>query len=83
MGTSMGFLYVLGHDGKPRAGWPLQMGEIQGQALVVDVNNDGEVEIVVGECSYGLRSQDYWALPRVDGEFLVGWGASTHYPAPS
>lgn len=49
MGTSMGFLYVLGHDGKPRAGWPLQMGEIQGQALVVDINNDGEVEIVVGE----------------------------------
>ena len=50
MGTSMGFLYVLDSDGKPRAGWPLQMGEIQAQALVVDINNDGEVEIVVGEC---------------------------------
>ena len=50
MGTSMGFLYVLDSEGKPRAGWPLQMGEIQAQALVVDINNDGEVEIVVGEC---------------------------------
>lgn len=28
---------------------PMQMGEVQGQALVMDVNNDGQVEIVAGE----------------------------------
>ena len=39
IGTSMGFLYVLeAKEGNTKKGWPIQMGEIQGQALVVDVN---------------------------------------------
>mmetsp|Transcript_4558 Transcript_4558/g.9807 ORF Transcript_4558/g.9807 Transcript_4558/m.9807 type:complete len:1070 (-) Transcript_4558:202-3411(-) len=49
LGTSMGFLYVLDSRGKSREGWPLQMGEIQGQSLVLDINNDGEVEIVAAD----------------------------------
>lgn len=49
MGTSMGFLYVLDHDGSPREGWPIQMGDIQGQALVLDINNDGLLEVVAAD----------------------------------
>ncbi|KAF5841733.1 hypothetical protein DUNSADRAFT_11513 [Dunaliella salina] len=49
VGTSMGFLYVLDHLGKPLDGWPLQMAEIQAQALVMDLNNDGEVEILAAD----------------------------------
>lgn len=45
----MGFLYVLNSNGSPREGWPIQMGEIQGQPLVADLNNDGQLEICVGE----------------------------------
>ena len=44
----MGFLYVLNAKGQPRDGWPIQMGEIQGQALVADLNNDGKLEIFAG-----------------------------------
>lgn len=46
IGTSVGFLYVLNADGQPRPGWPIQMGEIQGQVAVADVNDDGFAEIV-------------------------------------
>ena len=31
VGTSVGFVYVLDATGAPRPGWPLQMGEVQGQ----------------------------------------------------
>ncbi|KAK9817910.1 hypothetical protein WJX72_004192 [[Myrmecia] bisecta] len=46
LGTSMGFLYVLDCEGKTLPGWPLQMGEIQGQVAVGDINGDGNVELV-------------------------------------
>jgi len=49
VGTSVGFLYVLDSKGEPREGWPVQMGEIQGQPLVADVNGDGFLEIFVGD----------------------------------
>lgn len=48
VGTSQGFLYVLNHDGSNRNGWPIQMGQIEGQVLVDDINGDGEIEIVAG-----------------------------------
>lgn len=35
-------------SGTPLPGWPIQMGEIQGQPLVADINNDGELEVVAG-----------------------------------
>ncbi|GAX73269.1 hypothetical protein CEUSTIGMA_g723.t1 [Chlamydomonas eustigma] len=66
MGTSMGFLYVLDHLGQPRPSWPKQMGEIQGQALVVDINNDGEVEIVAADtrgnvAAFSRSGEELWA----------------------
>eukprot|EP00891_Asterochloris_glomerata_P005963 jgi/Astpho2/5963/e_gw1.00080.8.1_t len=49
LGTSMGFLYVLDCQGNPREGWPLQMGDIQGQVAVSDVNGDGALELVAAD----------------------------------
>ncbi|KAI8463690.1 MAG: hypothetical protein J3K34DRAFT_397072 [Monoraphidium minutum] len=49
VGTSVGFLYVLDCWGSARPGWPLQMGEVQGQPLAADVNGDGWLEIFVGD----------------------------------
>lgn len=46
VGTSFGFFYVLDHHGKTREGFPLQMGEIQGQVIAADINDDGKIEMV-------------------------------------
>lgn len=62
VGTSMGWLYVLDDTGAPRKGWPVQMAEIQGQALVADINHDGEVEIFAGDSHGNVAA---WTI---DGE---------------
>ena len=41
LGTSVGFLYVLRHDGSTARGWPKQMGEIQAQVAVADLTGTG------------------------------------------
>ncbi|KAJ7534477.1 hypothetical protein O6H91_13G096300 [Diphasiastrum complanatum] len=46
VGTSFGFVYTLHHDGSTRENFPLQMGEVQAQVIVADINDDGELEIV-------------------------------------
>jgi hypothetical protein len=35
-------------QGDTRPGWPIQMGEVQGQVMVTDLNEDGAVEIFAG-----------------------------------
>ncbi|GBF89817.1 hypothetical protein Rsub_02521 [Raphidocelis subcapitata] len=49
VGTSVGFVYVLDCWGTPKRGWPIQMGEVQGQVLAVDANGDGWLEIFAGD----------------------------------
>eukprot|EP00879_Flechtneria_rotunda_P003998 GHRR01004239.1.p1 GENE.GHRR01004239.1~~GHRR01004239.1.p1 ORF type:complete len:449 (+),score=111.00 GHRR01004239.1:366-1712(+) len=49
LGTSVGFVYLLDHKGSTCPGWPLQMGEVQGQVLVADVNADGNMELFAGD----------------------------------
>jgi outer membrane protein assembly factor BamB len=46
IGTSVGFLYVLDHFGQLKPGWPRQMGDIQAQVAVADVNGDGYLELL-------------------------------------
>ena len=46
VGTSVGFVYVLDQNGTSMSGWPVQMGEVQAQVVVEDVNDDGALEIV-------------------------------------
>lgn len=40
---------MLDCQGNPREGWPLQMGDIQGQVAVSDVNGDGALELVAAD----------------------------------
>ena len=48
VGTSVGFVYVLdAENGNAKPGWPVQMGEIQGQVAVGDVNGDGRCGRVI------------------------------------
>lgn len=35
--------------GTSRKGFPLQMGEIQGQVVAADVNDDGKIEIITAD----------------------------------
>eukprot|EP00882_Tetradesmus_deserticola_P027871 GHRQ01031008.1.p1 GENE.GHRQ01031008.1~~GHRQ01031008.1.p1 ORF type:complete len:351 (+),score=164.28 GHRQ01031008.1:777-1829(+) len=49
VGTSVGFVYVLDSKGDTRPGWPIQMGEVQGQVMVADLNADGAVDIFAGD----------------------------------
>jgi FG-GAP-like repeat len=46
IGTSVGYVYVLDHTGAPLPGWPVQMGEVQAQVAVADVDGDGFLEMV-------------------------------------
>ncbi|KAG0582223.1 hypothetical protein KC19_3G044000 [Ceratodon purpureus] len=46
VGTSFGFLYVLHHNGTLKLPFPHLMGEIQGQVVAGDINDDGKIEIV-------------------------------------
>jgi hypothetical protein len=41
-------LLVAVLQGDTRPGWPIQMGEVQGQVMVADLNADGAVEIFAG-----------------------------------
>lgn len=49
MGRLQGFVYVLDSGGEAKAGWPLQMGEVQAQVTVADVDADGQLEVVAGD----------------------------------
>lgn len=65
VGTSVGFLYALTHDGNTVSGFPLQMGEIQGQVSVADVNDDGELEIVAADtrgniAAFSAKGEEVW-----------------------
>lgn len=43
---AQGFVYVLDCEGRSVEGWPLQMGEVQAQPAVGDINGDGVLEVV-------------------------------------
>lgn len=60
-----GFLYVMDALGKPREGWPVQMGEIQAQVAVADINNDGFLEVAVGDTKgtlavFSHKGEELW-----------------------
>jgi len=59
VGTSVGFLYVLDNKGEPMEGWPVQMGEIQGQPLVADFNGDGFMEIFAADTRGNIALFNY------------------------
>ena len=38
-----GYVYVLDSEGGAREGWPVQMGDVQGQVAVADIDSDGRM----------------------------------------
>lgn len=50
VGTSMGWVYVLDpKTGQALEGWPVQLGDVQGQVVVGDIDNDGWLEIIAAD----------------------------------
>ncbi len=43
---AQGFVYAVDCEGRTLQGWPLQMGEVQAQVAVGDINGDGALEVV-------------------------------------
>ena len=44
-----GFVYVLDSAGNALEGWPIQMGDVQGQVAVTDLDGDGKPELVAAD----------------------------------
>lgn len=42
-------MYVLDCEGRTVEGWPLQMGAVQAQVAVADINGDGLLELVAAD----------------------------------
>ena len=38
-----GYVYVLDSEGAAREGWPVQMGDVQAQVAVADIDSDGRM----------------------------------------
>eukprot|EP01018_Ginkgo_biloba_P034640 Gb_30710 [translate_table: standard] len=65
VGTSFGYFYVLDHHGQVRKNFPLQMGEIQGQAVAADINDDGKIELLTTDTrgnvvAWTTRGEEIW-----------------------
>ena len=60
-----GFLYVLNCEGQSMPGWPLQMGDIQAQVAVGDINSDGYLELVAADArgnvaAFTWKAEELW-----------------------
>lgn len=61
-----GFLYILDAvTGNTLEGWPLQLGDIQGQVAVADIDGDGVLEIVAADlrgsvAAFRPNGQEVW-----------------------
>jgi len=49
VGTSVGFIYALDKFGETLPGFPLQLGEIQGQVTVEDITGDGKLDLIAAD----------------------------------
>lgn len=47
-------------QGNTLPGWPVQMGEVQCQVLVADLNADGNMELFVGEWQHTEWQHTQW-----------------------
>ena len=60
-----GFLYVLNCEGQSMPGWPLQMGDIQAQVAVGDIDSDGYLELVAADArgnvaAFTWKAEELW-----------------------
>ncbi len=80
-------VYVLRHDGTPAAGWPVELrttygdGDSDGERIISspavgDVDNDGDVEIVIGTNEKTTGTYGLAYMLSHDGQQVEGWPAS-------
>lgn len=56
---------MLDSEGKTLEGWPLQMGDIQAQVAVGDINGDGQLELISGDkrgnvAAFTAKAEELW-----------------------
>ncbi|KAF0980719.1 hypothetical protein FDP41_013202 [Naegleria fowleri] len=66
IGTGLGWIYAYNSHGKLLDGFPILMGEIQGQVIAEDVNNDGFIEICAVDFNSNLacfngKGKEIWS----------------------
>jgi len=66
LGTSVGFVYSFSAEGALRAGYPLQLGEVQAYPGLADLDGDGALELLVADtrgnvaCFDAQRGVEKW-----------------------
>ena len=56
---------MLDSEGKTLEGWPLQMGDIQAQVAVGDINGDGQLELISADkrgnvAAFTAKAEELW-----------------------
>lgn len=59
VGTALGFIYAFDKSGTVKNGFPVLMGQIQGQVIAEDVNSDGDLELCAVDFRSNLACFDY------------------------
>lgn len=65
VGTSVGFIYALDARGETLPGFPVQIGEIQGQVAVEDITGDGKLDLVASDSNgnvvcFDRKGEEQW-----------------------
>ncbi len=47
VGSSVGNVHVISSKGEMREGFPVEVGEVQGQVTVEDIDGDGKLDLIV------------------------------------
>ncbi len=68
-----GYVYVLDSEGAAREGWPVQMGDVQAQVAVADINCDGRM-CALRAASSRPSAGDAAACRAARGSYFIIWG---------
>ena len=67
IGTGVGFVYVLNSEGGVVSPWPMMTDSISSQIVVEDINNDGNMELIVLDnkdnlICFSYTGQELWEI---------------------
>lgn len=82
--TAPFLLFVFEHDSSIRAGFPVETSQnIQSSPAIGDINNDGNLDIVVGTGTDQAGVQNYVYAWDAQGQPLAGWPQPTQGNMPA
>jgi subtilisin family serine protease len=75
-------IYIYQHDGrKVLSGWPQELIDKKAQISTIgDIDNDGDLEIIVPTLNYAYSQYSYIYAFHHDGTLVNGWPLSLEYP---